>query len=295
MQQKTIAIVGFGDLGERLSQLLPMAKWHCLGLRRTANAVPEGVESIAIDLRDAHSLDVLAERRPNALVIALSPSDRSARGYEAGFADAMAGIVAGLGNHVPERAFFVSSTRVYSEAHGGWVDEDSPTADQDPHAAAILAAERSFLAGVENSVVLRAAGLYGNGPGPLLKRIAAGRLTPPSPPRYSNRIHRDDVAGFMAAVLDGKAMVDAPIINLVDDAPAALQEVEAWLCNELGVPCETPSPAPHGDPPVHKRIRNGRLHRSGYALQFPDYRKGYGAVLHRWMAHSERENSLDLH
>ncbi|EAQ97644.1 NAD(P)H-binding protein [Congregibacter litoralis] len=295
MEKKTIAIIGFGDLGERLSGLLPADTWHCLGLRRTANAVPEGVESIAIDLEDAPSLGVLAQRRPDALVIALSPSDRSAKGYEAGFGDAMAGIVAGLGAHVPERAFFVSSTRVYSEADGGWVDEDSATAEDDPHVAAILAAERAFLDGVENSVVLRAGGLYGHGPGPLLKRVTSGRLTPASPPRYGNRIHRDDVAGFMAAVLQGQATVDATVINLVDDAPVPLQDVEAWLCRELGVPYAPPGPANYGEAPGHKRIRNGRLHRSGYSLQFPDYRRGYAAVLHRWMAHSEREDGLDLH
>lgn len=295
MQRKTIAIVGFGDLGARLCGLLPPASWRCIGLRRSANAVPAGVESVAVDLRDAHSLRVLERLQPDALVIALSPADRSATGYQQGFAEAMAGIIAGLGEHRPGRAFFVSSTRVYSEAEGAWVDEGGSTADEDPHAKAILLAEQRFLEGIGTGIVLRAAGLYGNGPGPLLKRVAAGILSPSEPLRYGNRIHRDDVAGFMATALAGKLTLDERIINLVDDAPVALQELEAWFCTQLKMPYQPPSPAMPAETAAHKRIGNARLHASGYTLQYPDYRTGYGAVLHRWMAHSEREDGLDLH
>ncbi|MDA8962245.1 NAD(P)H-binding protein [Congregibacter sp.] len=295
MQRKTIAIVGFGDLGERLCGVLPPAHWRCVGLRRSANAVPAGVESVSVDLRDAHSLRVLERLQPDALVVALSPADRSAAGYQEGFAEAMAGIIAGLGEHRPSRAFFVSSTRVYSEADGAWIDESGATADEDPHAKAILLAEQRFLEGIDTGIVLRAAGLYGHGPGPLLKRVAAGKLSPTEPLRYGNRIHRDDVAGFMAAALTEELSLDERIINLVDDAPVALQELEAWLCTALGMPYEPPGPLTDAEVPAHKRIGNVRLHASGYTLQYPDYRAGYGAVLHRWMAHSEREDGLDLH
>ncbi|MFK8043668.1 NAD-dependent epimerase/dehydratase family protein [Congregibacter sp.] len=294
-RQETIAIVGFGDIGERLSSLLPRPQWHCFGLRRSANAVPQGVESVAIDLRNAHSLSVLEKLRPDALVIALSPADRSAEAYQAGFAEAMANIIAGLGEHRPRAAFFVSSTRVYRESSEAWIDEGSDTADSDPHVAAILAAEQIFLEGIDSAVVLRAGGLYGSGPGPLLKRVAAGKLTAKEPPRYANRIHRDDVAGFMAAALTGKITLDQRIVNLVDDAPAPLQDLESWLCTQLGLSYEPPHSAPSGETPLHKRISNERLRSSGYTLQYPDYRKGYAEVLHRWMAHSEREDGLDLH
>lgn len=301
MPQKTIAMVGFGDLGERLSARLLAHKWRCFGLRRRADAVTAGVEGVAIDLQDARSLQVLEQLQPDALVVTLSPEDRSAAGYEAGFAAAMAGIVAGLGGHQPQRAFFVSSTRVYSEARGAWIDEMSATADGDAHVRAILSAERSFLEAIDKGIVLRAAGLYGNGPGPLLKRIAAGKLSPATPLRYGNRIHRDDVAGFMASALEGAITLDGQasgahrIINLVDDAPVALQEIEAWLCSQLPRPYEPLDAGFAAAPQAHKRIANRSLHASGYALEHPDYRSGYAAVLHRWRSDSEREDSLDFH
>lgn len=281
MKQKSIAIVGFGDLGERLSGRLRQGQWRCLGLRRRADAVTAPVEGVPIDLLDPGSLQVLDELRPDVLVVTLSPADRSAAGYQAGFAAAMAGIVAGLGGHQPQQAFFVSSTRVYSEAGGAWIDEASATADQDPHVTAILSAEGSFLRAIDNGIVLRAAGLYGNGPGPLLKRIIAGKLSPAEPLRYGNRIHRDDVAGFMAKAIEGELALGAhasgfnSIINLVDDAPVALQEIEAWLCGQLGRPYEPPAADLAGTPIAHKRIANSCLHASGYALEYPDYRSGY--------------------
>jgi nucleoside-diphosphate-sugar epimerase len=292
LEQKKIAIVGFGDLGERLSAALAPQRWRVLGLRRRAHAVPAGVESHAIDLRDPQSLGVLQALAPDALMIALTPAQRSADGYREGFADAMTTIVKGLGGCRPERAFFISSTRVYREDAGGWVDEDSPLDLEDPYARAIIDAEQRLLDALPGAVVLRAGGLYGHGPGPLLKRVAAGKHTPVQPERFSNRIHRDDVAGFICYALE--TPLTERVYNLVDDDPAPIQEVEAWLCGQLGQPYEPP-PGTGPDDAGHKRIANARLRNSGYRLAYPDYRAGYAAVLHRWMAHSEREDSLDLH
>jgi dTDP-4-dehydrorhamnose reductase len=291
--QKTIAIVGFGDLGERLAGRLSPDQWQLFGLRRTAHAVPDGVKSVAVDFRDPRSLKVLEQIAPDALVIALTPAERSVDGYRAGFVDAMDAILAGLGVCRPGRAFFISSTRVYRERDGGRVDEDGPLNLEDPFARAIIDAERRFLDTLPGSVVLRAAGLYGQGPGPLLKRIAAGRLTPAEPLSFANRIHRDDVAGFITYGLRGT--LARRLYNLVDDAPVPLQEVEAWLCEQIRRPYCPPVADPESAAPVHKRIANTRLHDSGYALEYPDYRAGYAAVVHRWMAHSEREDGLDLH
>lgn len=289
--KERIAIVGFGDLGARLCEMLPCDRWHCIGLRRNIAALPEGVEGARVDLQDPESLQVLAECKPDALVVALSPQDRSAAGYHAGFAQAMDAIVDGLGAHQPRRAFFVSSTRVYAEVAGGWVDEDGLLAETDPHAKAIIAAERRFTDGLTNAVVLRAAGLYGNSPGPMIRRVAEGRLSPATPPRYGNRIHRDDVAGAIAHLLE--APIKHRVINLVDDAPVALQEMEAWLCAEMGQEYAPPT-AGERQVPAHKRIRNERLHASAYALQYANYQQGYAAALKQLRLESERQNSLNL-
>lgn len=296
MERKTVAIVGFGDLGERLVRRLHPQRWRCLGLRRNAHAVPAGVEGIAVDLHDAATLRVLESRAPDALLITLSPGERSAAGYRQGFHQAMEHILAGLGRHRPERIFFVSSTRVYAEEGGAWVDEDSPLAFADPRAKAIIDAEAALRDFSASAVVLRAGGLYGAGPGYLLKRVSSGHFHPREPLQYGNRVHRDDVAAFLAATLPGGGLAGQAlpgVINLVDDAPVPLQEVESWLADALGCPYRPPAEA--SGPARHKRVRNTRLRATAYELLFGDYRAGYGDVLHRWMAHSDREDGLDLH
>lgn len=290
MGSKSIAILGFGDLGERLCALLPASRWRRYGLRRNPLAVPEGVEGVGVDLLNTESLRVLSEIQPDVLVVALTPAERSVAGYAAGFAGAMRSILEGLAGFQPRQAFFVSSTRVYAEAAGGWVDEHSVLADSDPFARSIIQAEESFLQTLSGAFVLRAAGLYGHSPGPLLKRVAAGRLTPCEPLRYGNRVHRDDVAGFVAHCIDNPVGSDAEgrIVNLVDEAPVALQEVEAWFCEQLGRPYSPQDIDPGVPPARHKRIRSNTLRASAYALLYPDYRSGYSAALREWLAHSER-------
>jgi hypothetical protein len=292
VEHRQIAIVGFGDIGTRVCAGL-VAPWRALALRRRARDVPAGVRGVAVDLLEPTSLTCLERLAPDALLITLSPGARDVEGYRAGFAGAMGNVIAGLGAHRPARAFFLSSTRVYAERDGGWIDETSPLALDDPHAAAIIDAEEHFRDAFDSGLVLRAGGLYGHGPGPLLRAVAAGRLRPGQPEIFGNRFHRDDAAGFVLHALD--ADLPATTINLVDDGCVPLQEVERWLCERLRRPYTPPGPTFDAPAPGHKRIRNERLHATGYALRHPDYRSGYGEVLRQWTAHSEREDGLDLH
>lgn len=297
MEQGRVAIVGFGDLGERLAPRLRAAGWGCLGLRRRVQQLPDSVTPVAVDLSRPETLSVLREIAPERLVFTPTPAGRDVDGYRRGFAEATRHLLAGLGGHCPARALFVSSTRVYAETDGGWVDEDSALSDSDPGALAIIEGERAFLEALPGGLVLRAGGLYGLGPGYLLRKVAAGQLRPAEPVHYSNRLHRDDFATVLAACLALEVRDPPPpqdrVINAVDDLPAPLHEVECWLCEQLGRDCSPPQA--RGEVGAHKRVRNSRLRAAGIELRYPDYRAGYAEVLRRWLAHSEREDGLDLH
>jgi dTDP-4-dehydrorhamnose reductase len=241
---------------------------------------------VAVDLQAPQTLRVLERMAPDALVVALTPTRRDAEGYEQGFAAAMRAIVAGLGAHRPRRAFFISSTRVYAESDGGWVDETSPLAGHDPQAAAIIAAERYLLDAVEGALVLRAGGLYSDSSVRMIRRVAEGILTPAMPLRYSNRIHRDDLAAFLDHALNADEPVPSVerVINLVDTHPASMQEFEEWLCAELGVDY-APPPVEEGTPAAgHKRVRSRVLSASGFRLAYATYRQGYARALAQWQA-----------
>jgi nucleoside-diphosphate-sugar epimerase len=172
----------------------------------------------------------------------------------------------------------VSSTRVFAERAGGWVDEESPLTSDDACAEEIIAAEHILRDGPAPCTRVRFAGIYGDPHGHLLNRVARGAICPPQPVRYSNRIHRDDCAGLLAhLLLQAEAgAAPEPVYIGVDDAPVPQYEVERWLCAQLGVePVEVAATPQRG----HRRCTNRALHRSGYRLCYPDYRSGYGAVL----------------
>ena len=229
----------------------------------------------------------MAQLRPDFVVSTFNPADRSIAGYKAGFRTAMGNLLSGLGQHRPRHILMASSTRVFAEAHGGWVHEGSALAEDDPWALEIIAAEQQLLDSGLPASVVRFAGIYGIPGGRLLSRIRRGELCPPEPVSYTNRIHREDCAGFLAHLLQlaeaGKALL--PVYIGVDDQPAPRYEVESWLAREIGLEEQLAGQSVAGDDPTrhntagHKRCRNSALRDSGYQLIYPEYKTGYGALL----------------
>ncbi len=288
MKSNSILFVGCGDLACRAGSQLLDRGWQVSGLRRDTSRLPAGFRGFAGDYAVPGDLEFIAALQPDFIVATCNPSDRTVDGYRQGFTGAAKNLVAGLGRHRPRRILWVSSTRVYAEREGGWVDEASALAGDDPRAEAIIAAEKLLLDAFDMATVIRFAGIYGYPEGRLLERIRRGELCPRQPTRYSNRIHRDDCAGFICHLLGRgeSGAVLAPIYNGVDDLPAAQYDVEAWLAAAMGVqlaPAQDAAKPLEGAPESfvsgHKRCSNHLLHASGYQLVYPDYRRGYGAVL----------------
>jgi nucleoside-diphosphate-sugar epimerase len=288
MKSNSILFIGCGDLGCRSGERLLASGWQVAGLRREPSRLPAGFVGIAGDYTQQGGLDFIAQLRPEYVVATFNPSDRSVAGYRRGFTLGAANLLAGLGGHRPRAILWVSSTRVYAERDGGWVDEESALASDDPQALAMIAAERLLLDSPHRACVIRFAGIYGYPGGRLLERIRRGELCPSEPPHYSNRIHRDDCAGFMCHLLDqvraGAGL--APVYNGVDDLPALQFEVETWLAAAMGVRVknapDSSLPGPGSTDAMssgHKRCSNRLLHASDYTLRYPDYRSGYSAVL----------------
>lgn len=280
MKSNSVLIVGCGDLGARTGQLLLAQGWQVTGVRRDTSRLPPGITGLAADYSQRGDLSGLSDLQPDFVIATFTPADRSPRGYRSGFADAAANLLQGLGDHRPQGILMASSTRVVREREGGWVDEDSPLALDDPLAAAIIEAEQQLLDSTLPVSVVRFGGIYGAGSGRLLTRVGKGQLCPRDPPRYSNRIHRDDCAGFLVHLL-GRWQAGESVEQIylgVDDQPALQFEVESWLAQELGLAGDLREAA-SGRPVGHKRCRNTRLRDSGYQLRYPDYRSGYAAVL----------------
>ncbi|MEZ5554249.1 epimerase [Haliea sp.] len=281
MKNKSVLIVGCGDLGTRAGLPLASAGWGVTGLRRDIGQLPVAFKGLAANYAAANAdLSALQALAPDFVLLTLKPAGSGEAGYRAGFSDAMGAVLRGLGSHRPAGILMVSSTRVYAEADGGWVEDDSPLVTTDPAAGAIINAEQQLFDSPHPACTVRSAGIYGDPEGFLLRRVARGELCAASPVRYSNRIHREDVGGLLAWLLQrwAQGIAPAPRIIAVDNDPAPQFEVETWLARALGLDAwQAGASTPRSV--AHKRCRNRALTASGYRLRYPDYRSGYSAVL----------------
>lgn len=288
MKTNSILFVGCGDLGCRAGSRLLASGWRVTGQRRNPQQLPAGFAQVAADYTAPGGLDFIEGLAPDYVVATFNPSERSEKGYRRGFIGGAENLLAGLGGHRPKAILTVSSTRVYAERNGGWVDESADLARDDPRATAMITAEQLLLNSPQAATVIRFAGIYGTPGGRLLQRIARGQLSPEHPLRFGNRIHRDDCAGFICHLLQCARRGDAlaAVYNAVDDLPAAQFDVERWLAARLGVihkgastPDMSTKSTEYSSSSGHKRCSNRLLHASGYELIYPDYRSGYSAVL----------------
>lgn len=265
-------LVGCGDLGTALAARLVAAGHRVIALKRSppAHLLP-GVDYRRADLtREAPDL---ADATFDQAFVILAPGARDAAAYQALYGDGVARLAAALAGRVG-RWFFVSSTSVYGQCDGEWVDEDSATEPATATARWLLAAERRLAESGAPATAVRFSGIYGPGRERLLRQIAAGEPVPYDPPVYTNRIHRDDCVGILELLhrhaLEGLTL--APLYLASDDCPAPLGTVARGLASALGVPPPPPGPGNGGQ---NKRCRNDRIKALGYRFRFPDWRAGY--------------------
>ncbi|MAR89600.1 MAG: SDR family oxidoreductase [Pseudomonadota bacterium] len=273
----TILLAGCGAIGTALGQQLQAAGHQVYGLRRSAVALP--FPCLQGDLHQPLPADLLPAGI-HYVVHTGTPAERSDAGYEAGYPRALRHLLDALQEHPLRRLVFVSSTAVYHQTDGSWVDEDSPTRPQRFNGRRVLEAETLLRdAGVPGTSV-RFGGIYGPGRTWLMRRVRAGAEVQASPPKYTNRIHQDDCVGLLAFLIQRveQGFQPPPILVGVDDAPAPEQEVCQWLAQQLNTP--PPRRVQAADSaPRNKRCRNQRLHQLGYRLRYPSYREGYSALL----------------
>ena len=282
VQGKRILIVGCGDVGLRLGGRLVATGARVTGLRRRPAPLPEGMETLAGDVTRPETLAPLAAHRFDAAVILLAPDESGDEAYRRTYVEGTRAVLAALAKGSPglQAVLFASSTSVYHQGGGEWVDEGSPTLPTGFSGRRLLEAE-ALLAGLPCAASsVRFGGIYGPGRRRMIEQARAGRFTRAEPPHYTNRIHSEDCAGVLAHLL-ARAFRGEPlaaVYNATDTCAAPLAEVERWLAEQLGVPWQPgdlPPPARGGS----KRVNSDRLRDSGYVFRYPDYRAGYGALL----------------
>jgi nucleoside-diphosphate-sugar epimerase len=269
-----VLIAGCGYVGTALARELMADGNRVWGLRRAVSQLPAGIEPIPADLNDPRTLSSLP-RAVDCLVYCASADESSDAAYMRAYVSGLQHLLDALTENALQHIFFTSSTGVYAQSDGEWVDEASVTTPTRFSGVRLLEAENLLRNHAVSSTVLRCSGIYGPGRTRLIDSVRQG--TAQVTQRYTNRIHRDDVAGAIAHLL--RCARQPELLILSDDDPAPENEVALYLAQLLGVTpplvSETADPA-RG---AHKRCRNHRLAASGYRLRYPSYREGYAAML----------------
>ena len=271
-----ILLAGCGDLGERVAQRLRAHGDEVWALRRRLPARGmHGMHWLRGDLTDPASLRELPAGITR-LVYLPAPATRDKAAYRAIFVSGLRHLLDALDRRKLARVLFVSSSAVYGEHDGDWVDEATPTDPPGFNGAVLLEAEQWLAEQSLPSTVLRLAGLYGPGRLQLIERLRAGQLrVPRETPHWANRIHVDDAAAAIAHLLQLKS--PQPLYLGVDDTPMPLDELYDFLAALIDAPLPAEGAAPAGV--GSKRLRNARLRASGWAPQWPDAREAYAALL----------------
>jgi nucleoside-diphosphate-sugar epimerase len=275
----TTLVAGAGFVGGPLIGELIRRGERALSLRRSAHEVESGALALRADLLDRASLDAaLAGQRVERLVFLASPGGGDVLAYQRIYLEGLGNVLDVLLSRGPlARALVVTSTAVYAQEDGEWVDETSPALGQGT-ARVLLEGEALLASRVSQSSAVRLAGIYGPGRDRMIRAVREGRARIPAEPRWTNRIHRDDAAAALAHLVC-REREPAPIYIGVDDEPAQLGDVYRWLAQEL----PAPEPAVGDDERVprsgSKRARNARLRETGWTPRYPSYREGYRSML----------------
>jgi nucleoside-diphosphate-sugar epimerase len=282
----TKLIVGCGYLGRRVAKQWLEAGQAVAGVIRSPARAEElkqqGSEGVVADITRPATLHGLPEAETVLFAVGYdAASGRSRRDY---YVNGLQAVIKAISPKV-ERFILISSTAVYGQDKGEWVDEDSPCLPITEGGLAFLEAENALAASQFGrcAVTLRLAGLYG--PGRLLRRtkdLLAGNPIVAVKERYLNLIHVEDAAAIVIAaethakpprtyiIADGHPVKYCDYIThlakLLNVANPQFQEPTSWQTDK-------------DRRPSNKRLSNARMRPElGIQLKYPTYKDGLDAV-----------------
>ncbi|MDQ6957361.1 MAG: SDR family oxidoreductase [Mariprofundaceae bacterium] len=188
-----------------------------------------------------------------------------------------------------EWAGYLSTTGVYGDAAGAWVDESYDCQPSSPRGIERLKAEQAWLGSELPAEVFRLAGIYGVERN-IIARLNAGdyKAVQWSPPHYSSRIHVDDIVAALLAAMQSPR--SGRVVNIADDLPLPHAEYVQQIAAMLGAPAPIILSPEEGKTQLsatalsffsdNKRISNQRLHDELLPkLHYPSFKEGMIAIL----------------
>lgn len=279
-------IFGCGYLGLRVAELWQQAGDTVYAVTRSADRAAEfrdrGLVPIIADICRPDSLGDLP--RVDTVLFAVGYDRSSAQTIAQVYVGGLTNTLQALSESV-QKFIYTSSTGVYGQADGCWVDETDVCHPTRPGGVACIEAERALLDHPlgRRSVILRLAGIYGPGRIPRVKQLQSGQAIAAPSEGYLNLIHVDDAA---RVVLAAEARAPGGAVYCVSDGqPVVRREYYERLARLTGSPPPTFAPPPPDSPASQragssKRVRNERMLRDLHVrLVYPSYREGLAAIV----------------
>ncbi|RBI61262.1 SDR family NAD(P)-dependent oxidoreductase [halophilic archaeon] len=271
-----VAILGCGYVGLELGRQLTAGGHRVVGVRRSAEGIraikDAGFDAVRADVTESDDLAAVPD--VDAVVYAASAGGRDVEAARAAYVDGLGTAVETFANRAdpPDRFVYTSSTGVYGDRDGAWVDERTPLEPTTEREEVLVEAERIAReeTGAMDGTVARFAGLYGP------DRYRMERyLDGPVSEGYLNLVHRDDAAGAVRFLLTEDYARD-DVVLVVDDEPVNRPTLARWLADECGVErSEVRSAGRSERARTSKRCSNEKLRELGYEFEYPTFREGY--------------------
>jgi nucleoside-diphosphate-sugar epimerase len=295
-----VAILGCGYVGLELGRQL-RDDHEVVGVRRSPEGLDAieaaGLEAVQADVTDRDSLAAVPD--VDAVVFAASAGGRGPGPAREVYVEGQQTAIEQFAGREqpPARYVYTSSTGVYGDHGGDWVDERTEPTPDSERGEVLLTAERVALeestgAGIDGTVA-RLAGIYG----PDRYRIER-YLDRPVVEGYRNIIHRDDAAGVVGFLLDADVARDE-VVLVADDEPTSRWAFADWLADACGragpakltveeyLAEHDVSAARRRRLTSDKRCSNDRLRELGYDLRYPTFRAGYREAVERYCTGGE--------
>lgn len=274
----TVLVLGAGDLGTEAGLRLVAQGHRVTAWRRRAELLPESFTAVSVDLTDPET--ELPPIPPDTELVIFTPAapERTVEAYRQTYLLAAGRILDALQRDrvYPRRFLMVSSTAVYGNAGGGWVDESTPIDPPSDTSKILAETEALVLQRAGTPVIVRLAGIYGPGRNHLINQVKDGKALTPGRTVWTNRIHRDDAASALVHLGTMEKTPEQLYLG-VDHEPVDLAQVQDFLAKLLKAP--TPKA---GEGVINRggdrRLSSARLMSSGFTFTFPTYREGYASV-----------------
>lgn len=263
-----ILFIGYGKTSCRVAKQL-FEQGHQI---TTISQSPKTDEYATHLVQDVHQLNLAHISPIDWVYVLLSPNESTPEAYQRVYVDSVQPISKALKQHPVQKVVVVSSTRVYGENHGERIDDNSENIPTDEQGRRLLKMEQLWQQAYPSaSIIIRPTGIYGTSVARMLK-LAEKTKTYPNR-HWSNRIHIDDLASFLAHLLHVEHAEKSYIVS--NNQPSLLHETIQWFQRQLNLP----ELVLQSDEYSGKRIYATRMAEMGFQLQHKDCFEDYLEML----------------